>query len=184
VIFDGILDASDVPVKKFRYEIELTDIYTEPTLAVVDARGKELLPQTTGDGDTVDTEDFSSEYKELYVETVERFIRAYVSFSANTGNNVQSNFANISGLMLRDSDMYSRVQGIMDGMSWVNNTTVTYDSLDIDCFRQFGDEYFTCEVRYSITQKTYYETREIEGNYELLFVLSDGKWLAVKMINI
>ena len=72
----------------------------------------------------------------------------------------------------------------MDTIRWISGVTLRYDSLDINNFRQYGDELFTCEVRYRINHQTSYETNDIEGNFIVLFVLSDGRWLAAKMIAI
>ena len=84
--------------------------------------------------------------------------------------------------MLRGSELYRRTQASIEGIIWVSGTTVEYNSLEIDNFRPYGDNYFSCQARYNITNRTYYEAREVEGDYEILFVLSGGKWLAVKMV--
>ena len=183
-IFIGFIEPESVPLKLQRYEFELEGLYLEPTVTVTDAQGAELLRTVSEDGEISYTEEFSLEYEELYAEGVEAFVRAFVRFGANIGNNATGNFANLSGYMLRNSDLYRRTQASLEGMIWIHNATVEFNSLEIDCFRPYGDEYFSCEVRYNVTNRTNYEAREVEGNYEVLFVLSGGKWLAAKMDNL
>ncbi|MCL2125224.1 MAG: hypothetical protein FWH33_04455 [Oscillospiraceae bacterium] len=180
-IFDGILEPADVPVKFVRYDIKLNELYVEPVLAVTDALGDVIKAGLTDGGDVIYDTGFSEELEENFSATVEAFVRAYVRFGANLGNSAEGNFATLSGYMLRDSDLYRRTRASIEGMIWVSGTSVEYNSLDIVNFRQYGDEYFSCEVHYNITNKTYYEAREVEGDYEVLFVLSGGKWLVVKM---
>jgi len=182
-IFIGVVEPEMVPLKLQRYEFELEGLYLEPTVTVVDAQGTELLPVISEDGEISYREEFSLEYKERYMAAVEEFIRAYIQFGANIGNNASGNFANLSGYMLKSSELYRRTQASIEGMIWIHNATVEYNSLEIDCFRPYGDGYFSCEVRYNVTNRTNYEAREVEGNYEILFVLSEGKWLVAKMDN-
>ena len=183
-IFDGYMAPENVPNIKVRYEFELDGLYVEPVVTAISPDGEPLSFEMNSDGVMMFIEEYSLEYKELYESTVDTFIRAYVRFGANLGNDIDANFANLSRYMLYNSDLYIRVARSMEGVMWVSNTIVDYHALSIDNFRQYGEQYFSCEVRYSITQRTYYETREVEGNYEILFVLSGGRWLAAKMLAI
>jgi hypothetical protein len=67
-------------------------------------------------------------------------------------------------------------------MEWVGATSVHYNALEIDSFRPYGANYFSCEVYYDITNRTPFGVREFEGRFEILFVLSGGRWLAVNMV--
>ena len=180
-IFNGVLEASQVPVKSHRYEFELEGLYLEPVITVADENGMELLPHVSDEGTLLFIEDFSSGYKDRYTATAEDFIRAYVSFAANIGDNVDANFTNVSALILRNSELYRRVNGTRGTLEFVSGATVVYNSLEIDNFRPYGDEYFSCEIYYDISNRTRYTTREVEARFEVLFVLSGGRWLAVKM---
>ena len=183
-IFAGVVEQSTVPLLLRRYEFEISGLYSEPILTALDPQGGELLCETSRDGEIVFNTAYSPEYKARHEAAVEAFIRAYVRYGANIGNSIEANFANVSGHMLPGSELYARVWASMDGIMWVSGATVEYHSLEIDNFRPYGDRYFTCEVRYKITNRTYYEAREVEGNYEILFVLSGDRWLAAKMVNL
>ena len=181
-IFEGAVDPADAPLKLVRYEITLDGLYHEPAVMAEDGSGDELLYNTEEDDVIVFSAPASSELKTQHEATVESFIRAYVGFGANTGNNVSANFANVSSRVLRGSEIHTRTQAAISTMQWTSGVTLQYNSLEIDNFRSHGDEFFTCEIRYNITHRTRAEVSEVEGNFEVLFVLSDGRWLAAKMI--
>jgi len=181
-IFDGVLDVTNAPVLLNRYEFELDGLYIEPILTAVDGQGRVLQPQPSGNGEISFSEEFSEEYKTLHEGTVEDFIRAYVSFGSNVGNSVEANFARLSRLMLGNTELYRRVANTRNAMIWVSGTTVRYNELRTSNFLPYGDSHFSCEVYYNITHNTRYEARELEGHFEVLFVLSGGRWLAAKMV--
>jgi len=178
--FIGVIDVSDVPVHLHRYEFELDDLYFEPVVAVIGASGHELYGRSD-DGDTLYLEDYSELYKELYSDVAETFIRAYVTYTANIGGNIGGNLSNLGSYILRGSELYQRVYASRDAMTWVGATTVTYNSLEIEKFREYGDSYFSCEVSYNIANRTPYGVRDMISSFELLFVYSGGRWLAVHM---
>ena len=186
-VFIGAIDPSDIPVFMHRYEFSLSGLYLEPNIAVVDPQGRELTPSLSYD-DASDRFElfyiggFSPEYRELYTGVVEAFIRAYVNFAANVGGNVETNITRLNEHVLRGSELYSRIQATKSAMEWVGGTTVVYNSLTIDNFRPYGDSYFSCEVRYDITNRINRGNRELLGSFEVLFKESGGRWLAVNMM--
>ena len=183
-VFDGGLSMSDIPFTMFRYEFEQSGFYVEPVVTAVDRSGSELVPIETGGGEILFTTPFCPELKERHTATVETFIRAFVNFSTNIGENTGGNYGNVSRLMLRGTELQRRTQGATTTLSWLRNSRIRYNSLEIDNFRPFGDDHFTCEVRYNINHRTEYQTRDVDGHFEILFVRSGGNWLAAKMIAI
>jgi len=183
-IFQGAIDESDVPIRLLRYEFVRDDFFLEPVVTADDGRGNELMPRISQDGEISFSAPFSPELKTLHEDTVEDFIRAYIRFGANIGNNADASFAGVSGRMLRGSELYRRAVSAIGTMRWISGASLQYNSLQIDNFRPYGEGFFTCEIRYNITTRTQYEVREVEGNFEVLFVLSGGRWLAAKMIAI
>ena len=180
-IFEGVVETSNVPLTLLRYEFEQGGFYLEPAVTSAD-KGVDLLPIISEGGEILFAAHFSAELKAQHEDTVAGFIRAYVNFGTNIGNNVDANYSNVSGRMLRGTELFRRTQSAVDTMRWVSGATIQYNSLEIDNFRQYGDSYFSCEVRYNITNRTNFEVREVEGNFEVLFVLSGGRWLAAKMV--
>ena len=185
-IFIGAVGPADVPLTLQRYEFELAGLYSEPAVSAAYAAapgglGVPLVPDMPGDGGIVFRLPFSAELEELHAGAAEAFIRSFVRFGANAGNDIDANFADVGGKMLRGSDLLRRTRSAVDTMRWVSNASVHYNSLEIANFRPYGEDYFTCEIRYNITTRTYYETHDVEGNYEVLFARSGGRWLAANM---
>jgi len=182
LIFAGVIEPAEVPVRLLRYEFGQSGYYAEPVVSAVDAQGRALLPEISADGEIFFDTGFSEEYKELHSDAVEEFIRAYVVFAANIGGNFDGNLAALNNHVLRGSDLHRRLQGTRSSMDWVGGTSVSFNSLEIDNFRPFGDNYFSCEVNYSITSSYTSGRRVAEGSFEVLFVLSGGRWVAVNML--
>jgi len=180
-VFAGVVDPADVPEAFIRYEFELSGLYTEPEIIAVDASGRDLIREFSPDGEVKFTPDFSDDHKELYSGTVEDFFRAYVTFATNIGGRFDSNLASLSNYVLSGSDLLNRLRGTRASMDWVGGNSVTYNMLEIDNFRAYGENYFSCEVDYRITARHNYGSRVEEGSFEILFVHS-GKWVAVNMV--
>jgi hypothetical protein len=183
-IFIDAVSASRVPLFYEQYEFELDGFYSNPIVTADDGSGNELMLEVADSGEISFSLPFSPDLKARHSATAETFIRAYVSFGANIGNNVDANFTIVSALMLRTSDLFRRTRDATGTMEWTSNVVIRYNSLEIDNFRQLGDEFFSCEIRYDITHQTRYETSEVIGYFEVLFVLHEGEWLAAKMTNI
>jgi len=115
---------------------------------------------------------------------VESFIRSYVTFAMNIGGDFDSNLSSLSNYVLSNSDLLRRLRGTRSSMDWVGGSSVSYKSLEINNFRPYGDNYFSCEANYSITGYYNYGRREMEGSFEILFVSSGRKWVAVNMLTL
>jgi len=183
-VFIGAIDPDRVPSFLYRYEFSLEGLYTEPEISVLDALGRDLVVQSSNSFETRYIEDFSAQYKDEHTATVDAFIRAYVNFAANVGGNIGGNISNLNRYILRDSELYRRVQASRAAMEWVGGITVIYNELTIDSFRPYGDNFFSCEASYNITNRTSYGNRELIGCFEILFHLSGERWLAVNMVAI
>jgi len=181
VFGEDILDYADDSASMDVYDFE-GGFYEPPTVTATDAQGRELSGVQTEDGNYVFAAISDEELEEEHRGRVENFFRAYVDFSANIGNNSTANFYKISPLILPDSDLYAHISAAVEPMTWVGGATVTYNTLEIGGFIPHGDDCFTCLVSYSLTNETYYDVRELEGVYDLVFVRSNGVWYAASML--
>ena len=179
-------DILSIPISftQHRYEFEMDGFYSDPIVTARDGMGTELSYNISEMGEIVFELPYDLGLKDDYEAVVDSFIRAYIDFGANAGNNEEANFANVSNKILRGTDLFRRTQGAISAMQFTSNVVIHYNYLEIDKFRAFGDDYFTCEIRYNITHRTRYMQSEVEGNFEALFVLNAGRWLAVKMVAI
>jgi len=184
-IFRGIVDQTQVPeILLNRYEFGFNYLYVEPVITVTDAQGAPLESFISDNGDMIYKEEYSESLKESYAETAVNFMRAYVRFSSNVGGEPSSNLASLGNYMLRTSTLFRHLQSAVTTRTWTQISQVTYHEIEADNFRQYGENYFTCEVSYSLTQRGAVETVDIDMRYEVLFVLSGGRWLVVNVLAI
>lgn len=185
-IFDDFIEPGQVPLYSIRYELEKDGLYAEPEITAVDSQNRELIRSVSDKGQIIYRLAYSEEYKEANIDRVEEFIRAYVAYNANINGDDQANFNVLSKYMVKNSDLYNRAYAarIGSGVTWTGGSSLTYNSLDIDNFMPYGNDYFTCEIRYNLTHKTLYEERENAGSFEVIFVRQENEWLAARMINI
>lgn len=185
-VFAGYLESSEVPLHSVRYELELDGFFSEPEVTAADTQDRELSRRVTADGQIIYSLAWNLEYKELYEGTVEDFIRAYITYNANIGGDeAPDNLTELSKHIAKDSDLYRQIHSSTEsGDDWSDVSSVRYNELSIDNFMPYGEKYFTCEIRYSLTNQTPDESREVTGSFEVLFVLTDSKWLAVNMVDI
>ena len=182
-IFRGITDQSKVPeIAANRYEFGFEYLYVEPVITVTNAQGIMLGSFISEDGETIYQEEYSESLKEAHEETAVDFMRAYVRFSSNAGGNPGSNLASLGNYMLRTSTLFRHLQNAVTTRTWTQVSQLTFHEIEATNFRQYGDDYFTCEVNYSLTQRGAASTVDLEMSYEILFVRSNGRWLAVNVI--
>jgi len=181
-VFRGVVDHElDPEIVLNRYEFELIDVYLEQVITVVDAQGEELEAFTTFSNEIIYRDRNSESLKATYGETAEEFMRAYVGYLANVGGRSGSYLATLGNYMLRTSALYRHLR---NAEFWAGASQVTYHELEVDHFRQYGDNYFTCEVYYNLTHRGAYDTVDMEMRYEVLFILSDERWLVINTISI
>ena len=185
-IFRGAADQAQNPyIASSRYEFGFSNVYIEPLITVTDAQGAVLGAFEADDGVLVYREDYSESLKAIHAATAENFIREYVRFSSNVGGNPGSNLAALSTYMQRNSALYRHLQNAVSTRTWTRvSQQVIFHELEADNFRQYGDNYFTCEVYCNLTQRGHVETVDLEMRHEILFVNSDGRWLVANIIAI
>jgi len=185
-LFKGIVEQAQVPnIASLRYVFRFEDVYTEPVITVTDSSGMELEAFENDDGDLVYTEEYSETLKASLAETAENFMRAYVRFSSNVGGEPNTNLNSLGNYMQRSSALFRHLQAAVITRSWPRSSQLTFHEVTADKFRQYGDNYITCEVYYNLTQRGHVGTSvEVEALYEVLFVRSSGKWLVVNVLSI
>ena len=185
-VFRGVVDQAQVPTNEsFRYEFGFKDLYVEPVITVTDAQGKELEASETDDGGIEYKEEYSESLKEAHAGSAEDFMRAYVRFSSNVGGSPEANLNALGNYMLRTSRLFRHLQAAVGTREWNRiSQQVTFHELEAYNFRQHGDNYFTCVIYYNVTQRGHLETIDIEMRYEVLYTLSNGRWLVANIIAI
>jgi len=184
-IFKGIVDQSQVPgIAHARYIFGYEDIYEEPVITVTDSQGTQLESYENDDGDLIYKEEYSETLKAANAETAEDFMRAYVRFSSNVGGDPSSNLSALGNYMQRSSALYRHLQAAVATRTWNRISQVTFHEVTADKFKQYGDNYLSCEVYYNLTQRGHVDTVDVEMRHEVLFVRSNGRWLVVNVLAI
>jgi len=184
-IFKGIVQQSSLPSMAYsRYKFDISGIYTQPVIKVTDAGGTELKATKTDDGDTVYKEEYSETLKETHAETAENFMRAYVRFSSNVGGDPNVNLNSLASYMQRNSALYRHLQSAVITRSWPRSSQITFHEVSADKFKQYGDNYITCEVYYNLTQRGHIGTVNVEMRHEVLLVRTGNRWLVANVLAI
>lgn len=179
-LFSGLEKyASEVP-DLVTYQVE--GLFTEPKIEAKDASGMELTSNESTDGGIVVGFSKSDEIKKLQTQLVTDFIKAYVSFSTNEGENATSNFSRLSKYLLTNTETYKRTKNAIEGMSWVTGGAIEYSELTVADFLSCGENCFVCRASLEITVTADGNVRNTDSVYTLLFVRSGGKWLVGNMI--
>jgi len=184
-IFKGIVEQSQVPEAAYaRYVFRIEEIYEEPVITVTDSQGTELESYENDDGDLIYKEEFSEALRAANAETAEDFMRAYVRFSSNVGGEPSSNLNALGNYMQRSSALYRHLQAAVATRTWNRISQVTFHEVTADKFKQYCDNYLTCEVYYNLTQRGHVDTVDLEMRHEVLFIRSGGKWLVINVLAI
>ncbi|MDR2599635.1 MAG: hypothetical protein LBC73_05110 [Oscillospiraceae bacterium] len=172
-ILVGLVDFDDSPALLYEYDIKLEGLYLEPILIATNEHGDIILPKQSNDGSLLFVDNFCDELKANYESVAERFIRSYINVTTNGGGNIIN--------MDTSSNLYRRTQTALVSTSWFNFSTTRVNVLEINNFKPYGDEFFTCEIYYEATNTTQVEVREVVIRYEVLFKLIGGNWLVTDM---
>lgn len=161
------------------YEVE--GLLKTPEIAAKDASGQELISSQGLDGEVIfglpDNENLIKEHTQLVTD----FIKTYVSFSTNEGDNASANFSRLSKRLLPNTETYKRIKNSIEGMSWVTDGAIEYRKLAIDDIIPCGKDCFVCRVSLGITVTADGNVRDNDSIYTLVFVRSGGVWLVGNM---
>ncbi len=183
IVLDGISELGryidEIPtVNTWSY----SNLLTQPVITCTDAYGNELTPEILEDGTYVFSYLPSSEAEESYRSRALGFLNAYIKYAVDDKNNTDSNYYKLVGYVLDGSELktyfYSSWLG---GMHWGGIKDYELHEVNVSNFIMHGDTCFSCTGYFSITQETYYETREYETTYTLVFVKSGNSWYVVRM---
>ena len=179
-LFEG-LEKYATAVPEFSvYEIE--GLFAEPVTAAKDADGAELKSVEGSDGGLVFGLDDGNKLKEAQTQRVTDFVKAYVSFSTDEGDDSNGNYTRLSKFLLTNTETYKRIKNSVEGVSWVSGGTIEYRKLTLDNFVACGDNCFVCRVTLGITVTSGGNARDTDSVYTLVFVRSGGTWLVGNML--
>lgn len=161
---------------------EVDGLFAEPVITATDASGAELSSEESADGEIVYGLTDSEKLKEAHTQLVTDFIKAYVTFSTDVGDDTNGNYSRLSKYLLTNTETYKRIKNSIEGISWVTGGTIEYRELTADNFISCGDNCFVCRVSLGITDTVDGNVRDTDSVYTLVFVRSGGSWLVGNML--
>lgn len=169
----------DVPtIKTWSY----SNLLTQPVITCVDSNGNPVEAVVLDDGTYTFSYSPSSEVEEKHKDRALGFIKAYIKYATDDSNATDTNYYRLVNYVLADSELrdffYSSYIG---GMHWAKVLEYEVHDIQVSNFIAYSDDCFSCTGYFNITQSTYYETRNYETTYTLVFVKSGGEWYVVRM---
>jgi len=181
-IFEDIFQPGDAPLRYVRYEVERGGFFLEPSVSIRDPQGEEQEYEISDYGTLINTVIFSEQLKAQHEADVEAFMQAYIRYFTNWDRAARRSLETASNYMVRDTALLERLQSALRTIELSRTISVTQNSLDIDNFIAYGDNYFSCDVTYSVTVRNAVTTFELEQRYQILYQLSGDRWLVLHMV--
>ncbi|MBQ3482123.1 MAG: hypothetical protein IJH48_07390 [Oscillospiraceae bacterium] len=157
-------------------------LYIEPQISA-SYNGAALTPVIGEDGRTIYFYPTDADISIAMHEAAEGFFRAYMYYSSYKYNGAA--LKDLTDRILPDTELYSYFAQSYDAMIWASATEMNQRELRVDNFHRVGDSCFTCTILYKadFTATSWYEQYSYarEDGYKMVFIRSDGQWLAATM---
>jgi len=125
----------------------------------------------------------SSLLKATHEQYVLDFAKVYINFTTNATGDIWGYFPVLNAYLIQSSVLQTRLKSAIPSLYWVMGSTIEYNYLRITEFRPISETCFTCQMSFSATQRTYYETKTLEDSFELVFMLYNNKWRVADMLS-
>ncbi len=111
------------------------------------------------------------------------FFDAYMLYSSYKYNSLA--LKDLSDRILPGTELHSYVNNSYDAMIWASATEVNYEELKFDNYHFVSDDCFTCTILfkadYTATQWFHQVSYAMQDGFKMVFIRSDGQWLAATM---
>ncbi len=162
-------------------EYVISGLYETPTVEVTAKNGVELVQYKTSNPDEfVYTPPYDQTLSEKYDSVVEKFVSAYINYTANGGTNTMANFAKVNACLLANSQAYTEMHNTIYSFSQNFQFKVVSQTITTSDYQSWGDSCFSCTAKYDVILSRW---RNIEdsGTMKLYFVRYGGAWLLAKI---
>ncbi|MCD7859244.1 MAG: hypothetical protein LUH51_03610 [Firmicutes bacterium] len=190
VAFDGrVLAPEDWALSRTEFASlsEFYDSYDLPyilTYQVGPYLGGELVAVLNEQGQAVEADvdayldNCDAETQEALYAAAEDFVKAYVAYTTNTGGSPSANLAALRRYMVSGGDLEDRMEGALDGLSWVPNRYASVRTLAVSQYTALGDGRYMVDVSYSVQGSSLDEDCRVK----LMLVQSGESYLAETMV--
>ena len=146
-------------------------LYTRPEITVT-AKDGSLLTGTEEGSMVSYSLPADDRLYDQHHERVERFLREMIDYGAG-----HSWYGKPGALVAPDSEVYTYLRVASASLKWTVNVTLTFQDVSSSDYIALGDGAFLCRGHAEFTTKTYYQTREISMDYDMLWIDQDGTWV-------
>lgn len=179
--FDNLATYTQIPPLN-RYLVE--NLYSEPNIECYGEDGLTLEKVEASDKKNIiyhysESEKLKADYEQYALG----FAKVYINFTTNATGDIWGYFPTLNAYLIQDSVLQTRLKSAIPSLYWVMGSTLEYNYLYVTDFRPISETCFTCQMSFSATQKTYYETKTLEDSFELVFMLYNNKWRVADMLS-
>lgn len=179
--FDNLVTYTQIPPLN-RYLVE--NLYSEPNIECYGEDGLTLEKIEASDKKNIiyhysESEKLKADYEQYALG----FAKVYINFTTNATGDIWGYFPTLNAYLIQDSVLQTRLKSAIPSLYWVMGSTLEYNYLNVTDFRPISETCFTCQMSFSATQKTYYETKTLEDSFELVFMLYNNKWRVADMLS-
>ncbi len=143
-------------------------------LTVKDRSGNDVTVDETTDLTVYINNCTESEEKAVH-GLLSPFLRSYVAFTSNDGDNTSSNYEDLLEHLVPGGDMAKRMYQALDGMGWARNTNSSITDTKINRTVNLGGGRFLCDVTYTVESQLYRDDPITVNNAKIIMVEMNGK---------
>lgn len=156
------------------YEAE--GLYSIPEITAVDAAGNVLNATVNPDDTLVFMAGNDEALYNAHHETVEAFLRNIGEYgSAHLLWTAPASFVK------KDTALFEYFAGARYSLGWIGTVHMTYDSITSYDYTPLGENAFLCKARLVCTSKTYYQTVDMDLEYEMIWENTGAAWQVADM---
>ena len=146
-------------------------LYTRPEIAVTAPDGSVLTGTEEGELVSYSLPEDPGLY-ERHHERVESFLRDLIDYGAG-----HSWSGKPAAYVAEGSEVKPYITCASGSLKWTVNVTLTFQDVSSSDYIALGDGAFLCRGHADFTTKTYYQTKEISMDYDMLWIDQDGTWM-------
>lgn len=155
---------------------EAKGLYSVPEISAVDAAGNALEATVNPDGTLVYTAGNDEALSNAHSGTVEAFINNIAEYgSAHLEWTAPASFVK------KDTPLFEYFAGARYSLGWIGTVRLHYDSITSYDYMPLGDNAFLCKGRLICTSSTYYQTVDMDLEYEMLWENTGSAWQVADM---
>lgn len=147
-------------------------LYSQPEISARMADGTALAASQAQDGTLLFSAPGSEDLALEHSERVESFLTDLCEYSAgHLSRGYPQQYA------VPDSALYQYIRNASSSLYWMVGVSLTFQEVSSSDYVSLGDGSFLCRGHVECTTETRYQTKELDLDYQMLWVYQSGQWL-------